>query len=79
MIQTSLDVLVFVYLFSFLSLVFGVWLWQEWKRQRRERETLRYRLRCTMCALDFEDRSDDPLPRCPRCGSLNERYRFATL
>ena len=79
MIQTSLSVLVFVYLFALLTLVFSVWLYQEWLRQRRERQALQYRLRCTICGLDFEDRSSAPLPRCPRCGSLNERNRFATL
>ena len=26
------------------------------------------------CAYEFEDETDTILPRCPRCGSLNERY-----
>lgn len=79
MIQISLSLLVGIYLMIFLTIVFVTWLWQEWQRQRREREALRHRLQCTICALEFEDRSDTILPRCPRCGSLNERFRIGTL
>ncbi len=79
MIHVSLTLLVFVYLFLFLSTVFFVWIWFEWKRQRRERFSVRNRLRCTICAFEFEDPTEAPLPRCPRCGSLNERARFRTL
>ncbi len=79
MIRISLSMLLFVYLFAFLALVFSVWLWQEWRRQRRERLVLRYRLRCSICAFDFQDTTSELLPRCPRCGSLNERFPIATL
>ncbi len=79
MIQVSLSVLLFIYLFTFLALVFSGWLWQEWRRQRRERLALRHRLRCSICSFDFEDRTTELLPRCPRCGSLNERFPIATL
>lgn len=79
MMQVSLSVLLFIYLFTFLALVFSVWLWQEWKRQRREKSALRHRLRCSICSFDFEDRTSELLPRCPRCGSLNERFPIATI
>ncbi len=79
MIRVSLTLLIFIYLALFLTAVFGVWLWVEWKRQRRDRLALRHRLRCTLCALEFDDPSAEPLPRCPRCGSLNERTRFRRL
>ena len=79
MIHVSLTVLVFIYLFLFLLAVFGVWIWSGLVRQRRERQAVRHRVRCTICAFEFDDPSEEPLPRCPRCGSLNERAQFRTL
>jgi hypothetical protein len=79
MIRVSLTMLVFVYLASFLALIFGNWIVWNIGRLRREREALRHRLRCALCSFEFQDPSDDLLPRCPRCGSLNERTPFPTL
>jgi hypothetical protein len=78
-IRVSLPVLIFIYLAGMLTLVFGAWLLHEWRRQRREREALRHVLRCALCACEFEDKTDTILPRCPRCGSLNERYTLVRL
>lgn len=79
MIRVSLTLLVFVYLGLFLAVVFANWIAWNFRRQRAERRALRHRLRCGLCALEFEDESADLLPRCPRCGSLNERDRFRRL
>jgi uncharacterized paraquat-inducible protein A len=79
MIRTSLTMLVFVYLGVFLAVIFGNWIVWNFSRLRREREGLRNRLRCALCSFEFHDASDDPLPRCPRCGSLNERTPFRRL
>jgi len=79
MIHARLTTLVFFYLGGFLALVFGNWIAWNIGRIRTERETLRHRLRCTLCSFDFQDSTTDPLPRCPRCGSLNERAPFRTL
>ena len=79
MIHVSLTFLVFVYLALFLLAVFGFWILFEWKRQRRERWAVRNRIRCTLCAFEFENPTELPLPRCPRCGSLNERRPFRML
>lgn len=79
MIRVSLTVLIFIYLAVFLTAVFSLWIWVEWSRQRRERHAMRHRIRCGLCAFEFEDPSAEPLPRCPRCGSLNERERFRSL
>ena len=76
MIRVELPVLVFIYLIVFLASIFSLWIAYEWFRQRREKEALRYRVRCTICASIFEDKTNDLLPRCPRCGSLNERYKM---
>jgi len=78
-IRVTLTALVTIYLLLFLAAVFLFWIVGEWKRGRRERRALRHRLRCAMCALEFEDRTDALLPRCPRCGSLNERFRMERI
>src|SRR5437879_13791569 len=75
-IRVSLAALVTIYLLLFLAAVFLLWIVGEWNRRRRERRALQYRLRCVMCAFEFEDRTDALLPRCPRCGSLHERFRM---
>ena len=79
MIRASLSMLVFVYLGLFLAVIFGNWIVWNIGRLRRERQALRHRLRCALCSFEFEDRSTDLLPRCPRCGSLNERTPFRQL
>ena len=79
MIRVELPVLVFIYLFVFLAAVFSLWIAYEWRRQRSEKEALRYRVQCTICASIFEDKTSTLLPRCPRCGSLNERFRIGGL
>ena len=79
MIPVSLQWLIFVYLGLMLGLVFGAWIVSEWRRQRRERHAFRHVLRCVLCAFEFEDKSPTILPRCPRCGSLNERYPLSRL
>jgi len=78
-IHVSLTMLVFLYLGIFLALIFSNWIVWNIGRLRRERRALRHRLRCALCSLEFEDASDDHLPRCPRCGSLNERAPFRRL
>ena len=79
MIHASLSTPVFVYLGIFLGVIFANWIGWSIGRLRRARQALRHRLRCVLCSFEFEDASGDPLPRCPRCGSLNERTRFRRL
>ncbi|MBV9492449.1 MAG: hypothetical protein JO069_22375 [Verrucomicrobia bacterium] len=79
MIRVELSMLVFIYLFVFLAALFSLWIAYEWKRAWREKEALRYRVRCTICATIFEDKTDVSLPRCPHCGSLNERFETGGL
>jgi len=78
-IRASLTMLVFVYLGVFLALIFANWIVWSISRLRRERQALHHRLRCSLCSFEFEDSSTDSLPRCPRCGSLNERTPFRRL
>jgi len=78
-IPVSLSSLVVIYLAAMLGLVFTAWLLHGWRRQRRERHAFRHVLRCSLCGFEFEDQTSTLLPRCPRCGSLNERYRLSRL
>jgi len=78
-IRVSLAALVTIYLLLFLAAVFLFWIVGEWNRRRRERRALQHRLRCVICAFEFEDRTDALLPRCPRCGSLNERFKIERI
>ena len=79
MIRVSLSYLVLIYLVLMLGPIFCAWIYNEWRRQRRERAAFRHVLRCGMCGLEFEDKSNTLLPRCLRCGSLNERYSISRL
>lgn len=79
MISVPLHWLVFICLLVCLTGIFFVWIWYESIRRRREKHSIRNRLRCRVCCMDFEDRSPDPLAKCPRCGSLNERSAPLTL
>jgi rRNA maturation endonuclease Nob1 len=45
-------------------------------RRVRENRSRQYRIRCAVCGMEFEDRTPAILPRCPRCGSLNERDKL---
>ena len=79
MIRVPLTTLITIYVLLFLAAVFLLWIVGEWNRRRRERRALRYRVRCVICAFEFDDRTDALLPQCPRCGSLNERFRLERI
>lgn len=79
MIRAELPWLVFAYLMVFLAAIFAVWIASEMSRRRRENRSLRYRLQCAICGMEFEDKTSTVLPRCPRCGSLNERFKLGGL
>jgi uncharacterized paraquat-inducible protein A len=78
-IRVSLGVLVLIFLGLMLGPILVAWLMNEYRRSKRERAAFRHVLRCTACALEFEDRTDTELPRCPRCGALNERQPFLRI
>lgn len=79
MIRVNLSWLIVIYLGLMIGPVLILWLVNEFRCQRRERAAFRFVVRCGMCGLEFEDRSPTLLPRCPRCASLNERYRLSRL
>jgi predicted RNA-binding Zn-ribbon protein involved in translation (DUF1610 family) len=77
MIRIELSWLVFICLLVFLSGIFFVWISYEIARRQTAKRALRNRLRCAVCSMEFADDSQDVLPACPRCGSLNERRKPA--
>jgi ribosomal protein L37AE/L43A len=79
MIRIRISVLAFVYLLLLLGTIFGVWLAYGLRKKKREKAHMRSRVHCSLCSFDFLDESTTELPRCPRCGSLNERLEFSTL
>ena len=76
MIRISLNELIFVYVLVFLAAILSAWIAYEMARQFREKRLGRSQVRCAVCAMQFEDRTSAILPRCPRCGSLNERDKL---
>lgn len=79
MIPVTLGTLVFFCLGGMLAAIFGAWIVSESRRRRREHLAFRGVLRCTMCGCEFEDAGPDPIARCPRCGTMNERSRLSRL
>ena len=79
MIRVHLTVIVFLYLAAFLLVVGAAVVLDERRRARQARRALHFRLRCAICGLEFEDRSEAALPVCPRCGRPNERVALDPL
>ena len=77
MIPIELSWLVFVCLLVFLAGIFFVWIGYEIARRQTANRSLRNRLRCRVCSMEFADGSPADLVACPRCGSLNERIKPA--
>ena len=77
MIPIELSWLVFVCLLVFLAGIFFVWIGYEVARRKASNRSVRNRLRCRVCSMDFGDDSPSTLATCPRCGSLNERIKPA--
>lgn len=73
MLRFSLSDLILVYLVLILGGIFVLWAIGEMLRSFRARRERRHQIVCRVCGFHFEDRSDEPLPRCPECGRLNER------
>jgi hypothetical protein len=79
MIPLSLGMLVLVCLGTLLGVIFATWFLTEARRIRRERRAFENVYRCGSCGCEFEDATEEVLAQCPRCGTLNERYRLSRL
>ncbi len=73
MIRFPVEYLAFIYVMVLLAGVLLVWIPSEVMRSRRRAGALRRRIHCGLCAMDYRDSSQDPLPHCPRCARRNER------
>lgn len=79
MIPVNLSLLVMIYLGVMMGVILAAWLLNEYRKGRRERAAFRDVIRCSLCAFEFQDGTRDMLPKCPRCGSLNERHPVQRL
>ena len=79
MILVSFRYLILIYLCIMLGPICLAWGLHEWRRRRREQAAFQYVVRCALCGFEFEDKTETILPRCPRCGSLNERLHLSGL
>jgi hypothetical protein len=79
MIRIELPTLIFIYLYLAVIVIGGLWFLDSWRSRKRKKQALRYTVRCTICASIFEDKTNELLPRCPRCGCMNERRNFGGL
>ncbi len=79
MIRINLPMIIVVYLVVLLAVLFALWLGGDWKRKRRERRDRKFRLVCNICGVTYEDRTRNPIPACPKCGSLNERAQLRDI
>ncbi len=73
MIHVTFGGLAAIYLALLLGPIFVAWAFTERQRTRRERAAFHNVVRCRICAFEFQDATEEKLPKCPRCGSLNER------
>jgi rubrerythrin len=79
MIPVDLSTLVLISLVLMLGPVFAAWLMNEYRRSRRERAAFEHVIHCRLCGFDFEDQGQEVVSKCPRCGSLNERFPLPRL
>jgi len=76
MIRTEIPLLIFFYLLAFLTGIFLVWAFYATVRKYRAVRLQRHRVQCTICGTNYEDKTREKLPRCPRCGRMNERVKL---
>jgi hypothetical protein len=79
MFRVSLDSLIIVYLALLIGFLSLVWIAAEIARLGRERRRRRDFIICGICDHIYEDRSENQLVNCPRCGALNERGRVQEI
>lgn len=79
MIHVTFAWFILFYLLVFLATIFTVWIGYEMARRKREMKSLQHRVRCGICCAEFEDRTTNPVPQCPRCGSLAQRSNLRII
>lgn len=79
MIRVALSQLFIYYLIAILSGLLAIWLFGDWRRKRKEKQARRFHLVCNICGITYEDRTNDDIPPCPKCGARNERAALRDL
>ncbi len=70
----SFPTLLALYVILPLACLMGLWLFEEWRVRRRHFvPTTHVRIVCEICLHQFMADKDEPLPKCPQCGSRNRR------
>lgn len=79
MIHVTLPGFFFLYLVMLVGGIACVWLTGEIARMREARRLRKSRTLCRVCGVIYEDRTQNPLPRCPHCSHPNERSDFQQI
>lgn len=62
-----------LYLFMFLAVLFAVWAaFEHSGRSKRYEPPVRKGYRCRICSYTYTADRDEPVHRCPRCGSYQD-------
>ncbi len=79
MIRVTLTQIIVIYLCLILATILGIWWSLDFRRKRREKQARRHTVICSICGTIFEDKSDNPLSKCPECESMNERAKVRDI
>jgi hypothetical protein len=73
MIPLPIGDIFFLYLFIFLIVLFSVWMTSEHlNRSKRYEPPVKKGYRCRFCFCTYTADRDEPVHRCPRCGSYQD-------
>jgi rubrerythrin len=73
MIPLRIGEIFFLYLFLFLAVLFVVWMsFEHGHRSKRYEPPVAKGYRCPICSYTYTADRDEPVHRCPRCGSYQE-------
>jgi hypothetical protein len=73
MIPLPIGDIFFLYLFIFLIVLFAVWMtFEHVNRSKRYEPPVKKGYRCRICSHTYTADRDEPVHRCPRCGSYQE-------
>jgi len=73
MIPLPVGDIFFLYLFLFLAVLFVVWMgFEHASRSKHYEPPVKKGFRCPICACTYTADRDEPVHRCPRCGSLQD-------
>jgi uncharacterized paraquat-inducible protein A len=79
MIRMDISTALFVYLFFTTVLVLVLWAFFDPGNRLRSFNTEEEHIRhCNICSNNYIDNTGEEVSKCPRCGSFNDRVRYAS-